>query len=572
MQGDPASGVWFDAGLQRAYNLLRAEYPETIMAKYLDDLNVFVPPNADGSPMTCSPFEPRTFCFPGSFVNKDGCIQPTIPLARAIAHRWKYLAFTMCGLSVKDKWGACSISTPLSDAEYGDVDETKVPLPTGLTITGTPIGPSEFVLETISAVIQQSVKPTFEAVSTLRLAQARNLLARSTCGTTRIQHLLQTVRPSITSPTAAEVDLFTEKSVASTMGVGANALDALCYKQIYLPIRFGGFGYRSSRDIVHEAFVASFAMSAYTRQFNIGTIAPFLADAIMNPELHNLPSLQELSSSWEYICRNRPRVTALAKAAVVGVVRPPIIDPLEADDPSLWERALMNQESVFESRFKSQVVRGIPPEDNSTSWIQSIQDITDRADTAFENIRPISQLLMDHYSQPWKYPSVMLRWLEQGATKLQHIFSRIADTHRFLSFTSECTDFSKLRFTIFLAKQNPFSSIPLTILPNKPERIFNNAEFQWFLADKLQATQPCSTDLSALHCDCSTHTIIGSGRHFRLCTKSHRSIHTQFHNKMRDELVLFCRSAGLRAVKEPENLLPEDPLLRPGDLYPPLDY
>ncbi len=107
------------------------------------------------------------------------------------------------------------------------------------------------------------------------------------------------------------------------------------------------------------------------------------------------------------------------------------------------------------------------------------------------------------------------------------------------------------------------------ILPNKPERVFNNAEFHWFLADKLQASQPCSTDLSTLHCDCSNHPIIGSGRHFRLCTKSHRSIHTQFHNKMRDELILFCRSAGLPTVKEPENLIPEDPLLRPGDLYIP---
>jgi hypothetical protein len=569
MQGDPASGIWFNAGLQRAYNLLREEFPETIMAKYLDDLNVFVPPNADGTPRTCSPFEPRTLSFPGCFVNKDGCISPRIPLARAIAHRWKYLAFTMCGLSVKDKWGACSISTTLSDAEYGDVDETKIPLPIGLTITGTPIGPSQFIRETISSAIEQSVKPTFEAVSSLRLAQIRNLLARSTCGTSRIQHLLQTIRPSITSPTAAEVDLLIEQSVASTMGITVNDLDALNYKQLHLPIRFGGLGYRSSRDIVHEAFVASFAMSAYSTPFNIGTIAPFLADAIAKPELHNLSSLQELSSSWEYICRNRPRITALAKAAIVGVVRPPVTDPSEADDPSQWERILLNQESVFECRFKSQVVRGVPPEDNSTSWLQSIQDITDRADKAFRNITPISQLQTDHYSEPWKYPSVMLRWIEQGAKKLQHTFSRIADTHRLLNFTSECTQYSKLRATIFRAKQNPFSSIPLTILPNKPERIFNNAEFQWFLADKLQASQPCSSDLSTLRCDCTSHPIIGSGRHFRLCTNTHRSIHIQFHNKMRDELILFCRSAGLPTVKEPENLIPDDPLLRPADLYIP---
>ena len=38
---------------------------------------------------------------------------------------------------------------------------------------------------------------------------------------------------------------------------------------------------------------------------------------------------------------------------------------------------------------------------------------------------------------------------------------------------------------------------------------------------------------------------------------------------MRDELILFCRSAGLPTVKEPENLIPDDPLLRPADLYIP---
>jgi hypothetical protein len=39
-------------------------------------------------------------------------------------------------------------------------------------------------------------------------------------------------------------------------------------------------------------------------------------------------------------------LTALAKAAAVGVVRPPISDPLEADDPHHWVRVLANQESV----------------------------------------------------------------------------------------------------------------------------------------------------------------------------------------------------------------------------------
>jgi hypothetical protein len=32
MQGDPASGIFFNAGLQRAFNKLQSEYPEATMA------------------------------------------------------------------------------------------------------------------------------------------------------------------------------------------------------------------------------------------------------------------------------------------------------------------------------------------------------------------------------------------------------------------------------------------------------------------------------------------------------------------------------------------------------------
>ena len=39
VQGDAVSGIFFNAGLQRAFNQLRAEYPEALLAKYADDAN-----------------------------------------------------------------------------------------------------------------------------------------------------------------------------------------------------------------------------------------------------------------------------------------------------------------------------------------------------------------------------------------------------------------------------------------------------------------------------------------------------------------------------------------------------
>ncbi len=49
---------------------------------------------------------------------------------------------------------------------------------------------------------------------------------------------------------------------------------------------------------------------------------------------------------------------------------------------------------------------------------------------------------------------------------------------------------------------------------------------------------------------------IGNARHFRTCPKVARD---RLHNKMRDELLLMCRAAGIPVQKEPLHLLPDEP-------------
>ena len=129
-----------------------------------------------------------------------------------------------------------------------------------------------------------------------------NLLARSTCGTSRVQHLLQTIRPALTAPFALEVDHLTKNALLKIMGRSQDDLDALQYKQIFLPLRFGGLVYRSSMDIVHEAYTARFATVAYATHFSIPKVAPFLLQDILSPETSNLPSLKALNHSWNTIC------------------------------------------------------------------------------------------------------------------------------------------------------------------------------------------------------------------------------------------------------------------------------
>ena len=158
----------------------------------------------------------------------------------------------------------------------------------------------------------------------------------------------------------------------------------------------------------------------------------------------------------------------------MGLLCPPV--PVDDDNfEAKTERAFLAQESLFHTRFKSQAVLGIPPFDPSTSWQQATMDISERAELAFNDISaPKTVNQTSQYSQPWKYPSVLKLWLEQDASKLQQTFSRITDTANLVSFVETCSELSLSRLAIFRAKQNVFSRIPLTILPNKPERCFDN--------------------------------------------------------------------------------------------------
>ena len=119
---------------------------------------------------------------------------------------------------------------------------------------------------------------------------------------------------------------------------------------------------------------------------------------------------------------------------------------------------------------------------------------------------------------------------------------------------------------LFRAKINSFAAVPLTTLPNKPERKFGNDAFQWYLNDRVQMLQPSATSISAQNCNCRLHPVVGAsqGRHFRTCPKN--NLFTRFHDHMRDILIKMSLAAGLSVACEPKGKLPDEPELRPGDL------
>jgi hypothetical protein len=143
MQGDPASGIFFNCGIQRAYNTLREEFPEVLLAKYFDDLNGFIRPGPDGLPLTCQLTEERTRSFPRAYspTGELEALRPeTVPMALALVNRWKYLVKTRCGLTIKTKWGVTSTATPLAQEAYGDPTTNGIPVVGGLLIAGSPVG------------------------------------------------------------------------------------------------------------------------------------------------------------------------------------------------------------------------------------------------------------------------------------------------------------------------------------------------------------------------------------------------------------------------------------------------
>jgi hypothetical protein len=117
MQGDPTSGIWFNAGLQKAFNQLRAEFPEVLLAKCYDDVNGFIHPSEDRRwyCSICRTSEARAESFDGCYDTADGTTPATVPLALTLVHRWKFIAIAhqTCDLTIRPS-GGCPLCPPPS--------------------------------------------------------------------------------------------------------------------------------------------------------------------------------------------------------------------------------------------------------------------------------------------------------------------------------------------------------------------------------------------------------------------------------------------------------------------------
>jgi hypothetical protein len=114
VQGDGASNIYFNAGLQRAFNKLRSEYPELMLVKYIDDVmgGMAKPTDDFGQDIMCSVDDERAYAGFGAYPlvpNVNISLPPTlpthVPLPLAATKRWQFLVANMCGLRAQKNRG-----------------------------------------------------------------------------------------------------------------------------------------------------------------------------------------------------------------------------------------------------------------------------------------------------------------------------------------------------------------------------------------------------------------------------------------------------------------------------------
>ena len=174
-RGDSASGIFFSAGLQSAFDTLRNEYPEAVLVKYLDDLNGSIRINK-----MIQVTENRAKAQPGAYNNDE-----QVPLSVAILKRWEYLAFTECGLEASPKKrGVVSLERPLQDHTNYNINVKE-----GLKVAGIPIGSDSFIRKELKDLVHDNVGNAYDAVHNLPDLQYQHLLNANCGGNARTQHI-----------------------------------------------------------------------------------------------------------------------------------------------------------------------------------------------------------------------------------------------------------------------------------------------------------------------------------------------------------------------------------------------
>ena len=212
----------------------------------------------------------------------------------------------------------------------------------------------------------------------------------------------------------------------------------------------------------------------------------------------------------------------------------------------------------YEIIWKNDIIKG-QPKMKGKAELNTVK-LLEMAD-AIWNIHTQPEEQSKQFQNPQKHPSILVNLWLSGERKIQRLLSRLDDMERAKQFLQQPrTDTNQARLRGVL---NPMANIPLRVTPSHDDRRFTNAEFEWFLCNRLRQQQPSVAEIHLQTCKCGIH--IGDGRHFRRCVTSNNMM--RIHDTLRETSIDMFRSAGLHVLREPANLLRDSDNERPADVY-----
>jgi hypothetical protein len=563
-QGDPGAMAYFAAGMDEAYMALRAEFPESALLAFADDVHgdsegyMDVPPELQDP--TASP--------EGRLVVKNTDNQ--MPVAVAVLLRWSQLARTKAGLEVRfDKCYAASLETALSQHEFGDIRTVD-----GLMIMGIPVGTPAYQQRMANRVVSENVLPTFDSIAAMPALQDQYLLNRFCAGACQVGHLQRSMPRNIMSQTEALCDEATVDAFRRVIGVGATGeLSDRAIEQGTMPLRHGGFGMRLASRYGNHACLGGWIAAAIQ-----GTAYHLSADTelvVADPDgFHNLhgdgcetslPLMESVALAWRDVCEGDPHVRLWCQAIILGFL------PLQekGDD----EKA-EDSEAEYEKQWKLDTLRKGPEVAANGALIETQsakqeRELQEKVGAAMDNASSnpwlnLSAQEKDYVRTPERYVAALhamvenAEWLQESS--VQRFLSRSAE--RQLLTTHRDALPSEHERSRHISHVHSMTSVPWKVLPWSPRDTFANDEWKWACHARLGIAQPSIKGLPP-RCTCAPRTDIAGGHHFLRCQVGGGPIAT--HDALRDVIRACCADAGLHAQIEAIGVLPGSDE-RPADI------
>jgi hypothetical protein len=311
MQGDPGAGEMFNLAVLPPLRQAAEDNPEGDLFSFFDDTHIIAEP-----------------AVAAAIYNQ---------LVRALGEIGAVTA-THKGQAWSPTAGRAQEAVDLLDIANADDKPRVIPPEEGFISVGVPIGSEAFIKAHLQGLLDKHLRRR-HAVCEVDNMQIRDLLLRMCCHT-RFGYWTRSLDPSISRDAASVHDLHSLKSLEASHDFNPAELSEAIVKQIQLPIRCGGLGYRPESVVSDGAYVSSFAACLHTLVDTVPRIAAMFSD---NATVSDLSQLTDDLGNYRY-----PSLRALALAhGAVSESLPdlalPLLDTFTATTDHSLQKVIANK-------------------------------------------------------------------------------------------------------------------------------------------------------------------------------------------------------------------------------------